>query len=773
MANKKVDIVQQYSGVINALVPFAIRGKLMVGLNKFSSRIEKDHLEEIKYEVNRLISPCNQSANNAAFAKGETTTVTIAGNEHELDEVGARILQEELQQYNKTYTQGVYEAISSEVRYKQQLDKESLDKMVKAFSVDCVIGADQWDFNQLKIEPNFPVTCDEINSGKPFLLEFLGKNEIAIELKRSPQFGRGQVLTITFPPLPKVTGDDAQVEYLCKDIVKQKGSKKLRAILEPANDNGWHQVIEAYLQKNGTRQPFFDEQEEKRSRNELIQDAIISNMPFSVTLCETYKKQLIPQYLLKAHIDTQVDTIQHGPQMSFCKNATKRMSKEFTGSREIYQFQCQLKMNGRTVTYVASLRELIRDNMLSTFIYLGQKTQSLKVLRLSLVSAADKAIQKKLLHEDNVLLSKGATKYIVFSVDVSNELDNFELTSAPQNNSLPIQYAEGEQRYDPKICIPKFSDRRIEPRYTFSGNCIIKLSWLKKVESQILDISKHGLRIKLDQALDLTTQEFKIKLPQISNQSLRYHVRSYDEKTNELRLVLSDKTSQKFSDEFDQYQVEHINQFNPHTLVAKHDNIFDSFWRIVCASIPGTHILVGQGKNAEEQLIVAQTDGSKLSLGPLKIEQDKLPTHNWFADLRSQSTTSFKLSNFLNDETHCDRSLFFINAIKGKFIPLHPDSFNGATVRQKISNAIKQKKGQFVAHSMQANDYHLLDNAWYSKRCKHLVKKDKLAVKRIKKFERQCAKIISIFPVSRLHQSLMLIGEFNPNAINPLKKSGS
>ncbi len=372
-----------------------------------------------------------------------------------------------------------------------------------------------------------------------------------------------------------------------------------------------------------------------------------------------------------------------------------------------------------------------------------------------------------------MLLEKGATKYLVFSVDVSNELENFELNSPVKTTSLPIQYVSSGKRYDPKICIPKFCDRRVEPRYVYQGQCFIKLGWLKKIECEILDISKHGLRIKYQQPLLAQEHSFKIKLPQISSQTLRYDVQDYDPHSNELRLSLNSKSGSRFGDEFDQFQIQNIDLFNQHTLVAKHDNIFDSFWRIVCAAIPGTHILLGQGKNVEEQLIVAQTDGSKLSLGPLKVENDQLPTHSWFADRHGHSTTSNKLTNFLNDENHSDRSLFFINAVKARFIPLAPDSFNGSAVRRKISKAIKHKKGQFVAHAMQANDYHILDNTWYSKRCKHLVKKDKLAVKRIKKFERRCAKIISIFPVSRLHQSLMLIGEFNPNSDNSLRKSGT
>ena len=455
MPDSNIDIVEQYQSVIKALIPFAARGKLKEGVNKLSSRIQKEHLEEIQYEVNRLISPCKKSASNKQFARGSVSVVKVKGVKVELDELGKRILKEELQNYNNIYSEGVYEALSSEARYKAQLSKENLKRKTDAFAVNCMTSDQQGDVEHLKVVPNFTVSCEKFDSGRHQNIHFLGSDELALHLGHKPQLYGGETFDFVFPPLLNVTHEPKTVEYTCKGVESLPGRNRFAVLFKLGDHPEWREQVSKFIELNAATMSLAPDQEEMRTREKLLKDAIVSNMPSQAVLCRAEKNQLIPTYSLAGNAHSE------GPQktatLSLCKSVFKRLSKEFARSREVFQFQCIGESKGKRHRYVASLRELSGNNLLADFIAMGKKNNSLKVVKMELVSVDDEHVANALNTIDkSVLYGNEDYRFIIYATDVSQELQHFRVNGANRPPSLPAKYIERARRYSVEMCLPEF-----------------------------------------------------------------------------------------------------------------------------------------------------------------------------------------------------------------------------------------------------------------------------------------------------------------------------
>ena len=760
MPDSNINIVEQYQSVISALIPFASRGKLKEGLNKLSSRIQQEHLNEIQYEVNRLISPCKKSASNKQFARGSTSIVKVKGVKVELDELGKRILKEELQQYNNVYSEGVYEALSSETRYRQQLSKENLKRKTDAFSVSCMTSEQQADPQHLKVVPDFTISCEKFDSGRHQNVHFLGCDEMAVQVGYKPKLYGGETFDFTFPPLVNVTYESTTVEYTCTGVEQLPGRNQFAVLFKLGDHPEWREQVSKFINTNAATMSLAPDQEEMRTREKIFKDAIVSNMPSQAVFCAAEKQQLVPRFTLatnnvSADADKELS-------LSLCKGVFKRLSKEFARSREIFQFQCIAESKGKPQRYVASLRELVTANRLSDFIAMGKRNNSLKVVKLELINVDDEQVVKALNGIDkSVLYGNEEYRFIVYATDVSQELQQFNLNKQDAAPRLPNRFTEKRQKYKVEVCLPEFCDRRREPRYAFNTKAMLKSGWLKSTEATVLDISREGLRIKLEQPLVNVKDQVKVKIPSLNLSNLRYTIVGHDPVKQELRLAMTMASIEKKAELFDKIRAQNFSFFDDRCFQSKQQRIFNYMWQMVCLTAPGVHILLTAGKEAQQQLVIAQADGQNKTIAPFKLTGNKLPTHGWFANVEESSLASDKLTAYAKQSVTSDRALFYINHQEKNYSPIGQGAFCEPAKREQMYNAIKAKKGTMVVHGIEATPYQKLDESWYNKRGEHLNKIDKLAISRIKRFEQDCVCMVSITPVSNLHQNLLMVGGFS------------
>jgi hypothetical protein len=752
------DIATEYQVVIAALVPFAARGKLSVGLNKLKNRINKNDLEEIRYEVNRLITPSHEEADNSSFAKGKALNLKIDNVKLCLDAVGKRILKEELQRHNNSYTEGVCEAIKSPARYDQQVKKEDQQQKIEAFSVDCIQGNSELPLDKMMLIADFTVNSMHLNENATLDVHYLSKHEIAIELKTKPKLKKGDSLSFTFPALPQITEEPQSVSYHCVSVNSLPGRNLFAAVFKLERDDPWGESTEEYIRLNCHSFPLVAEQEEQRTQTQLLKDTIVSNMPICATLCEQKNNQLIPHTVLVS----QGTQSTHIP--SFNKVLFERLSNEFSRSRETYQFRYSECIHGAEHSYVANLGELIKDKMLGSFIHKGMSNKTLKVLKLTLVSTMDNQLAETETADNLKLPELQRFKYIIYSADVSCELSHFVVCNTAKGRPIPAHYKQNDDSYPVEVCMPDHCNLRTEPRYKFAADVKLKSNWFKSSAGNILDISSRGLKVKIDDANFTLKQQVAVSIPSFELSNIKYNVVSHDNESNEVHLAMTDKSNDKFAERVAKILDHNASHFDPSGLQRLKEPLFNYMWDIVSKTVPGVHILLGQGKSAKQQLIIAQTDGQQKSLAPFKLIDSRLPTHGWFANKDSTDLNSQRLSDFMQENADPQRSMFYINKREGSYTSLSEGALDNEDIRLKMRNAISLKKAQLVAHTMQAANYNRLDDSWYEKRCQHLEVVDKSAIERIKKQETNFARILSVIPVSMLHQFLLPVGEFDSSA---------
>ena len=265
--------------------------------------------------------------------------------------------------------------------------------------------------------------------------------------------------------------------------------------------------------------------------------------------------------------------------------------------------------------------------------------------------------------------------------------------------------------------------------------------------------------------------QVKVKIPSLSLSNLRYTIVGYNPANQEMRLSMTMASIEKKAELFDKIRAQNFSFFDDRCFHSKQQRIFNYFWQMVCLSVPGVHILLASGKEAYQQLQIAQADGNNKTIAPFKLEDNKLPTHGWFANADESSLMSDKLTAYARQKVKNDRALFYINHQEKNYTQVAQGAFCERGKREQMYNAIKAKKGTMVVHGIEATPYQKLDDSWYQKRCEYLNKVDKLAISRIKRFEQECVSLVSITPVSNLHQNLLLIGAFTSAASQTLPDS--
>lgn len=761
MSNANDKVVARYKGVISALVPFAARGKLQEGLNKFKSRINEKDLEEIRYEVARLIQPTEHAADNSKFAKGKTRTIHVQKVKVKLDNVGERILNEELKRHNNTYTTGVKEAISSESRYKSQVKKEAYDELVESFSIDCVTNDDALPVDNIKIVPKFTVSSPVVDDSTPLSIHYLGTDELALSFAAKPTFYGGESLTLTFPAF-SIDEQEQIVAYTCKGVRSIDGGKKYAVLLTPEDRNDETvQMIANFIRNNLDHLPLEPEQEALRANHNLLKDSIVANMPMTATLCEIDSQRLAPRYTLLPSGWEEQHPGTENTGLTMCKMRFSRLSQEFKRSRETYQFSMIDWEDGNKTRIVGFLNELKNDGTLASFIKAGLANDTLRVHRLTMVACVDSRFESAM-HldaEDIEVLDQGL-RYVVYCADVTRELDSFQVSVNQPVVPLPDVYKESPHAFEPAVSLPRQHDRRQEPRFNFTSKVNVKAGLMSSADGQIMDLSTRGLRVKLSEPLKRVKEQVKINMPSLSLTGVRYHVVRYDASHQELRLRMTEESADRHSKTLTMMQLNNADFFASRSQSSEQEKVFKFLWKLVSVSAPGVHIMLGKGNDVKDQLIVAHSDGMAQSVLPFKIDNNKLPTHGWFADSQSASEAMKRLSKFVKKTHSKDRALFYIDKTAKRYTQLSSATFARAPVRQNLHGALSQNKGQLIAHHLQTSPYKPLDDNWYAKRCQLLSQVDKMSVKRLKREEANRHRVLSIIPVSLLHTTLLDIGDF-------------
>ncbi|MCC2615233.1 PilZ domain-containing protein [Aestuariibacter halophilus] len=756
MTETATDVAVQYESVIKALMPFASRGRLSEGLNKLRARINKKDLEAIRYEVSRLLAPCMESTNSRKFARGRVRPIRVNDDvEVHLDSVGERILNAELKRYNSQYTQGVFEAISSESRYKDELGKEELKKKIEAFAVDCVVGSNDISPERAKVLPNFSLKCEKLEAFPTLPVHYLSKREVALQFAKKPQLSIGEVLTFTFPPLSHKPTGELTFQYQCTSIEALPGKGGFAAVFVADPEQEGLEAVEEFVTENLHKLPLVADQEETRTRLQLLKDTVITNTTQRVTLCSLQKDTLIPQALLTptGHVDDYLD-----PNLpTFHPGLLSRLSKEFANDRETYQFYLQQDLNGEQQEYCAHLGELIKDKMLASFVGTGLANGSLRVLRLSLVSRQDELMRSMPDVVEPLPTYLQRCKFVLYSQDVSAELAQFMVDSQTALKPLPLHYHVNAKRVPVMQCAPMEEERRQEARFTFDVEAKVKTGLFSSTDARICDVSPRGLSLVFTSPPAKLKNRLSISIEEMGLEGVSYEVVYYNPAEGLARCSL---VNDEVAERIETIMAMNRPFFDQHNVQQMQRMTFDYLWQFACHSLPGVHILLSKDKRIKDQLIVAHTDGHRKSLAPFMIQDNKLPTHGWIADAEPEQMTSTKLNNLVSGKEIVERALFYINRGAGKYTNVSDELFNKADSRRKMYAAMARKQGYLVAHSMTLHRYQQLTDTWYQRRCQKLAQVDRLAISRIRKQETQCVHMLSVLPVSRLHQHLLKVGQF-------------
>ncbi|MCV2883816.1 PilZ domain-containing protein [Aestuariibacter sp. AA17] len=769
MAKAHRSVVDQYQGVIRALVPFAARGKLQEGLNKFSSRIPAVYLSEIEYEVTRLAAPCDKNASSRQFAKELTSIVKVGKVKVELDSVGRRILDDELVKYNNLYTHGVYEAITSESRYYAQIAKESRERVEQDYSVDCAVSLNDTLPADPHLVPDFTVHSTEFDDGRPQTIHALSKNKLLIATSFKPPCFLGEKVAFTFPAIANLSIEPMHIEYQYDGVKPLKGRGKYAAKFVLHGFEKWAEKVSRYIQAQLTVCPLVAEQEAQRTKQMLYCDALLSNSASQALLCSEQLDYLRPEYWLSLSLGQPNALL-----LSLCANAMKQVSQDLEKMSESYQFQFTDIIDNKPVRYVGTLRQLKQDRLLGSFIKYGQENHTLKVLRISAAKNTAPEV-KATLAQLTSPISNADKRFstALFVTDVTHELNGFRVHEPISTHFIAEKYVEKTLLPSPRISIAPYSDRRENERYAMNAKVKVRTHWLKSKQGRVVNISSTGLCLFLDAPPDTLPKRLAVKLDNNAFIGFVYRVVAYNPQTGKVNLHISRKHQKKKQLFFGNFFAKHYDYLSQRETSSADRHLFDYFWAFSSSCLPGVQILIGEGEDIPQRLRFAKTDGKHKSLYPFKMADRQLATHGWLVDDPENSSHSTKLKTILSASDSTDRSWFFAKLSNGKYVNLRQSALSKKAQREKIYQGIKEKSGMMIAHSLISSTYLPLDNYWYQKRCTKLSKVDKLAFNRIKKQESEFIRVLNIVPVTLLHQNILLIGSFSAEPRNQKRNRSS
>ena len=756
------EIIKQHQPVIRALIPYQQQGRLLEGLNRFSSRLSAQARQVIKEEVIRLTSQTDAPADNSAFARFPVKRFSHFGIEMTLDRVGSEILKRETSRYMEQYTVGVFESITNSAHYQGLVQRQLREKIINAFTVQTQSYQDIQFNNDLSVTPHFSVTTQAYQSGRTVAVVALSATQLTIACTRSPKFTTVKDIPVSFP---KIAGLCAANEIIHFDYVRVEfntTSQRHHAVLKLAEqDKQWEPLFKQYLNRVMLRLPLARDLEIERSMQALDRDRVVQNAPWLPVLMKNDGAQLAPRMVLLTPVNTQCNPAYRSTQLLPGKAALQRIMKELHAFNEAFVLRLTItQKNNTSVSLCATVRQLERQNLLANFVQLGLEHNSLefwqyRLTKISSDSQETARILQDMSHQDHHdILSMG---YILYLRSINEAVGPLQLLSQPEKAKLPRQYIDSDNHYPLHFVMNDDIDRRKEPRFRIETDAQVKVSLIGSYAATVRDFSLGGIRLQLHDCHDAALpSEVKVSIVDFKLKSQRYKVLDYNQRTGVLRLLASttDSTSRvlkKLSSGLSlQSSIENI--------MHRQSLYFRYMWEVVSRHYPNAALQIVTGRQMIHRMKTLYTTQQNNDLHPFAVCDHNAPLHGFFADMGKSPPDSSVLRRLLQQAERYHLAIHCERKADNKLINLTQVQCFESSLRYKIQQSLEEEETHLYVAGIECQKNESVTTPMSKQRLALLSRIDLDVYEKLQALQQNYSHVIHIIDLSALLNSFLKTG---------------
>lgn len=474
----------------------------------------------VKMELKRLMTPCTKSIDLRGRVQGECREYQLDGLKHWLDDVAFNTYHKGVKRFG-SYTEGVWDLLYNTrnnfrvMKQRGTLNQGKITEPNSPFEVEPVkLGYDlKRQENRLKISSQVKIILRNSKHTVHGLSIDLSSSGAKFKVPSAFDYKLGDTISVTFTELSEtseVPGLDQAIEYriLAIDDSYDNDAIKFLRTLKLTETNVIERIIIESLRDNSQKAKHDNQDKIIRARTRGYEHSYLkhtSNLPVFFSGSElqmvlmTENNQSIWQYWQDERNQQALSNLFNSARMEQLTKDGLRGS-----SNVLYAFKHDHQ--GKTLFFSMMMPEATRAQR-HLFWHIGARRSSWKAFRLSVFELSDQERQELASHSRELTDRSSALTHcaILQEITDSTSAKDYLLVEKPalaSSELAPFRHPRKVSHTPINIYYDARSRRR-EPRYRFKTPLQLHIEGNVLAEGFTIDMSKRGLSIVLDKAVDL------------------------------------------------------------------------------------------------------------------------------------------------------------------------------------------------------------------------------------------------------------------------------
>lgn len=467
----------------------------------------------VKMELKKVMAPCSKSIDLRGRVQGECREYRLDGKKHWLDDVALNSYHKNTKKFGG-YTEGVWDAVTNTSNNFRVMHQSGPNKTQELTHADSPFEAEpiklgfhlRRNENRLKVASQVEITLDD-NTELHGLSVDLSNSGARFKLPSAFKYNLGDILSVRFTELQKSSQLDElkkPIEFRVLGIEEFSESVRLIRALRLTDTGILEKVINSALKSEAKRAQHDNQDKIVSTRTKGFEHAYLKhtcNLPLFFSGKElklamlTDNNHPIWQYWHDERNQQTLGTLFNSERM---ESLTKQGIRN--SSNMLYSFTHEHKE--RTLFYSMMLPEASREQR-QLFWHIGARRPSWKAFRLQIfeLSVEESAALAENTKEMSNITAPLTHCGILQEISNSDSSIDYLLTEKPNLAPSALNPFRHPRQIIGRPIGMYFDDqsRRKEPRYHLKSPLTITTNEGQSFDGFTLDLSKHGLSIKLNE----------------------------------------------------------------------------------------------------------------------------------------------------------------------------------------------------------------------------------------------------------------------------------
>ncbi|PMJ92563.1 PilZ domain-containing protein [Vibrio sp. 10N.261.55.A7] len=477
----------------------------------------------VKMELNRVMAPCTKPIDLRGRVQGECREYELDGLKHWLDDVAFNAYHKNFKKYNG-YTEGMWEALintknnfrvmkKNGIATQKEISEESSPFHVEPITLGYDLKRQE---NRLKVYSQVEITLQSKQLVHAVSID-LSPSGAKFKVPTAFNYKLGEMISVSFVELQKtseVEGIHQAVNYRIvgiDDSYENDAVKFIRA-LKISESNVVNELIEESLQSSSQKIRHDNQDKIIRARTRGYEHTYLKhtcNLPLFFSGSElklvlmTENNLPIWNYWQDERNQQALGSLFHEQRISLLATAGVRGS-----SNTIYSFTHD--HDDKKLFFSMLMPEAKREER-QLFWHVGARRKSWKAFKISVFELSDPECQQLAQHASELGIDTKALSHcgILQEIADTDSAADYLFTEKPKLPSKTLNRFRHTRQVigNPTSIYFDAKSRRKEPRYQFKSPIELKTISGNVYTGSTLDLSKHGLSIKLDNPNALKAEE--------------------------------------------------------------------------------------------------------------------------------------------------------------------------------------------------------------------------------------------------------------------------